>query len=94
MQKTRSDDDADVRIFEMSEQFICTLCNELQLDIPSFKLIRRIKISKGFLGKRFIEIEGLDEIQRPYSFFKQIEVVKNDQVVMLIEEPIKVRKYA
>jgi len=70
------------------------LMQKLHLEIPSFKLVRRLKISRGReivknKEKEFFYFQGVDSNDAPYTLFPSIEVSKGTEMLELKKEPMK-----
>lgn len=83
LQKTPYDSDACLRIFGKTDDVMKLVMQELGLDIPKWKLVRRVLIGheKGRLYVRGIEPDGT-----PATIFKKVEIEK----LTLQQEPFEV----
>jgi hypothetical protein len=64
---------------------------KLALDIPRFKLDRRLLITKSVEnGREQIQFQGLDVDDSPYSLFTKIEVTYGTSYIILDSEPFRI----
>jgi NAD-dependent SIR2 family protein deacetylase len=92
IQKTPLDHRADMVINAFCDTVMQMLLNKLQLEIPPFKLIRRLKAertqeTKAGLRKDYIKLQGVDSDGCPYTLFPKIEATVQGQLKTLTKEP-------
>ncbi|CAG9327387.1 unnamed protein product [Blepharisma stoltei] len=94
LQKTPLDGRAALQIHAFCDTVMQLLMEKLGLEIPSFKLVRRLKISRGkevVKGnlKDFLYFQGVDSNNAPYTLFPMIQVTKGADKTELKKEPMK-----
>ncbi|CAG9327388.1 unnamed protein product [Blepharisma stoltei] len=94
LQKTPLDGRAALQIHAFCDTVMQFLMEKLGLEIPSFKLVRRLKISRGrevVEGnlKDFLYFQGVDSNDSPYTLFPMIQVTKETDKTELKKEPMK-----
>lgn len=94
LQKTPLDKRAALVIHAFCDTVMQMLMEKLHLEIPGFKLIRRLKISKGrelYKQKdmQYLHFQGVDSNGEPYTLFPQIDVKKGREIKELATEPMK-----
>ncbi|CAG9329276.1 unnamed protein product [Blepharisma stoltei] len=96
LQKTPLDRKAQLVIHAMCDTVMEKLMERLGLEIPQFRLVRRVKISKlseaepgHSTVKECMHFQGIDSNEDPYSLFPKIEVRSGFNQVVLTKDPMK-----
>lgn len=81
LQRTPLDERATVRVFAKCDDLMKLVMQKLGLEIPPFKLHRRVKVSTSVRSKQFqksnrlrLSVAGLEEDGTPASIFKSVKV--------------------
>ena len=90
LQKTPLDDRAALNIHAFCDTVIQMLMQKLDLEIPPFKLVRRLRISrKRDSNKDCLEFLGVDSDGCPFTLFPSIIVKKGNVTKELKKTPFK-----
>jgi NAD-dependent SIR2 family protein deacetylase len=94
LQKTPLDSRAAIKINAMCDTVIQMLMAKLGLEIPSFKLVRRLRVSKNSevknnVRKQSLLFEGVDSDGCPFTLFPCIAVQKGTVKKELKSPPLK-----
>jgi NAD-dependent SIR2 family protein deacetylase len=94
LQKTPLDKFAALKIHAFCDTVIQMLMEKLHLDIPPFKLNRRLRVTKKTESKNgsqqdFLEFLGIDVDGCPYSLFTSVVVSKGNVKKELKKSPLK-----
>jgi NAD-dependent SIR2 family protein deacetylase len=87
LQKTPLDEVASMLIHSKIEDVMTKLMQKLNLEIPKWQIIRRIKVS--YFSKEAIKIKPVDEKGSEYSFIKTLKLNKKE-----IKDPYKIETSA
>ncbi len=75
----------------MCDDVIKAVMAKLGLEIPPFKLKRRVRIAIVVdQEQRKLLIEGIDHDGTPYSLFKQVDLTMSGQTIALKKEPFTI----
>ncbi|CAG9330416.1 unnamed protein product [Blepharisma stoltei] len=88
LQRTPLDDSADMVINAFCDTVMEKLMGILNLEIPRFKIVRYLKVSKtADDGRSQIACEGIDSDETPFSYLKRITAKYSGNKVRLRREP-------
>jgi NAD-dependent SIR2 family protein deacetylase len=85
LQKTPLDEVAAMVIHAKIEDVMTKLMQKLNLEIPNWQIIRRIKVS--YISKENLNIQPVDEKVSPFSFIKNLKLNRKE----IKEEPFKIQ---
>jgi len=75
------------------DDVIIKLFEKLNMDIPQFKLVRRLRITKTIEtnpSKQYIQFQGIDSDECPYSLFTKVVLKEGrNTAVTMSSEPMK-----
>ena len=93
LQKTPLNDLASLVIHAKIDDVINKLFEKLNMEIPQFKLVRRLRITKTNErnpAKQCIQFQGIDSDECPYSLFPKVEFKQGrNTAVTMSSEPMK-----
>lgn len=91
IQKTGLDSHADLVIHAFCDEVMEKLMAALSLPIPSFRLVRYLKVTKTFEeGKQKLLLEGVDSDGTPYSIFRNLIITTGGNSVVVSDPPYQV----
>ncbi|XP_065912209.1 NAD-dependent protein deacetylase-like isoform X2 [Dysidea avara] len=91
LQRTPLDDVASLRIFAKCDDVTQLLAKKLSLDIPTFKLHRKLIVSTTITPKgQRVEVAGTDMEGHPFSYLKRVDFSVEGEVESFNAEPIVV----
>mmetsp|Transcript_1528 Transcript_1528/g.2461 ORF Transcript_1528/g.2461 Transcript_1528/m.2461 type:complete len:388 (-) Transcript_1528:73-1236(-) len=90
LQKTPLDSKAELTIHAFCDTVMEKLVQKLELDIPQFRLFRRLNVKKYLNDKKQgLYFQGVDVDGLPFSLYKKIEVRHRAKTQELTKEPFK-----
>ena len=95
LQKTPLDSRAAMKIHAFCDTVMQMLMERLGLEIPEFKLVRRLRITKnqevkGGVSKGCLDFQGIDSDGCPFTLFTSIQVKKGKVIKELKKSPLKI----